>query len=88
MPQNADGQTIEPQVSEPSANPTSPAATAAPDPEDEPQLQRSVSQGLSAAPVREAPATEYPSPPAISIMASVPSSTAPASSSRRTTVAS
>src|SRR5271169_5900105 len=44
-PQNADGQTIEPQVSEPIANAASPAATIAPEPEDEPHVQQVVSQG-------------------------------------------
>ena len=58
MPQKAEGQMIEPQVSEPRANPTRPAATAAPEPEDDPQLQRPVSQGLRVAPVAEAQGTE------------------------------
>src|SRR5882724_3174188 len=53
MPQNEAGQTIDPQVSEPMANGTRPAATAAPDPDDEPQVQRSRFQGLRAAPVSE-----------------------------------
>src|SRR5262245_7769165 len=54
MPQNDDGQRIDPQVSEPMANGTSPADTAAPEPEEEPQVQRPSFQGLCAAPVREA----------------------------------
>jgi hypothetical protein len=58
MPQKAEGQMIEPQVSEPSANPRSPAPTAEPEPEDDPQLQRLVSQGLRVAPVAEAQGTE------------------------------
>ena len=41
MPQKADGVMIEPEVSEPMANATSPAATDAPGPEDEPPLQLS-----------------------------------------------
>ncbi len=40
-PQNADGQRIEPHVSVPIAKPTSPEATAAPEPDDEPPVHRS-----------------------------------------------
>ena len=53
-PQNDDGQRIDPQVSEPMANGTSAAATAAPAPDDEPHVQRSRFQGLWAAPVSDA----------------------------------
>src|SRR2546427_9339360 len=56
IPQNDEGQTIDPQVSEPTANGRSRADTAAPDPDDDPHVHRPVSQGLRAAPVREAPA--------------------------------
>src|SRR6185295_6173249 len=57
MPQKLDGQMIEPHVSEPRAKPVSAAATAAPEPDDEPQLHLPVSQGLRAAPVAEAHGT-------------------------------
>ena len=57
MPQKLDGQMIEPHVSEPSAKPTSAADTAAPEPDDEPQLHLPVSHGLRAAPVAEAHGT-------------------------------
>src|SRR2546425_7308190 len=87
-PQKEDGQRIDPQVSEPMANGTSADATAAPAPDDEPHVQRSRFQGLWAAPVSDASPFEYPSPPASSIIASLPSRTAPASRSLRTTVAS
>jgi hypothetical protein len=39
MPQNDAGVMMDPEVSEPMANGTSPAATAVPDPEDEPPAQ-------------------------------------------------
>src|SRR5439155_25211821 len=54
MPQNAEGQRIEPQVSVPIAKPTSPAATAAPEPDDEPPVQRSRFHGLRPGPLAEA----------------------------------
>ena len=47
---------IEPEVSEPMAKPTSPAATAAPGPDEEPPLQKAVFHGVRHAPVREASA--------------------------------
>ena len=56
MPQCADGQTIEPQVSEPSAKVARPPATMADEPDDEPQVQRVRSHGFLAAPVAEAAA--------------------------------
>ena len=56
IPQNADGQRIEPQVSVPIANPTRPAATAAPEPDDEPPVQRARSQGFRPGPLDEASA--------------------------------
>ena len=46
-PQNADGVRIEPDVSDPIANGTSPAATAAPGPLDEPPLQNLRFHGVS-----------------------------------------
>jgi hypothetical protein len=56
MPQKADGQMIDPHVSVPIANAASPAATIAPDPEDDPQVQHEVSHGFFAAPCSEAEA--------------------------------
>ena len=53
-PQKAAGQVIEPQVSEPMANGTSPAATAAAGPDDEPPAQRVRSHGVRHGPVSEA----------------------------------
>ena len=53
-PQYADGVPIEPDVSDPMANGTSPAPTAAPDPLDEPPDQRSVFHGLRPGPWRDA----------------------------------
>src|SRR5260370_10586915 len=50
-PQKALGVMMEPDVSEPSANVARPAATAMPEPLDEPPAQRVRSQGFSAAPV-------------------------------------
>ena len=55
-PQNAAGVTIEPEVSEPRANVTSPAATAAAEPLDDPPLQRVRSQGFNPGPVSDAEA--------------------------------
>src|SRR5689334_6098559 len=86
-PQKADGHTIDPQVSVPIANPASPAATIAPDPLDDPQVQHPSFHGFLAGPVRDADAYRYPSPPASSIIAAFPNRTAPASCSLRITVA-
>ena len=47
---------MEPDVSEPSENGTSPAATAAAEPLEEPPDQRERSHGFSPGPVSEAPA--------------------------------
>src|SRR5712671_5578410 len=55
-PQNAAGHTIEPQVSVPMAKPASPAATMAPEPEDDPQVQQLVFHGFFAGPCSEADA--------------------------------
>ena len=54
MPQYADGVTMDPDVSDPSANGTSPAATALPEPLDEPPDQHDVSQGFRPGPNNEA----------------------------------
>ena len=79
---------MEPQVSDPIAKPASPAATAAPEPLDEPPAQRLRSHGLCVAPAADALPNLYPVPPASSIMLSFPRRTAPASRKRATTVAS
>ena len=50
MPQKADGTRIDPLVSEPSARGTIPAATAPPDPPDEPPVIRAGSCGLREGP--------------------------------------
>ena len=50
MPQKEDGTRMEPLVSVPSENGTSPAATAAPLPPDEPPAERVRSWGLRVAP--------------------------------------
>src|SRR3954453_17897453 len=88
IPLNDDGHTIEPQVSVPIANAASPAETMAPEPEDEPHVQQPSFHGFFAAPLIEADAKRYPMPPASSIIAALPSSTAPACSSRLITLAS
>ena len=79
---------IEPEVSEPIANGTSPAATAAPGPLDDPPLQNFVFHGASPGPVNDASALLYPMPPASSTIASFATRIAPASRNRSTTVAS
>ena len=55
-PQNAAGVRIEPEVSEPMANVTSPAATAMADPLDDPPDQRVGSHGFKPGPVSDAEA--------------------------------
>lgn len=55
-PQKAAGVMIEPEVSEPIAYGTSPAATAAPGPLEEPPLQNAVFQGVRPGPVNDASA--------------------------------
>jgi hypothetical protein len=55
-PQYALGVRIDPEVSEPSANVTSPAATAAPGPLEEPPAHRERSHGFNVAPVSDAAA--------------------------------
>ena len=87
MPHQVVGQMMEPRVSLPMAHGAMPAETTAPDPLEEPQVQHSGFQGLRAGPVNEARPLEYPSPPANSIMAALPSSTAPAAFNFSTMVA-
>src|ERR1700722_19176879 len=82
QPQRVEGEEIDPSVSEPSAKPTQPAATALADPADDPLEPRAGFHGLRVRP-----------PNHLSPMASAPrenfaTSTAPASSRRWTTVAS
>src|SRR6266699_4040983 len=55
-PQNAEGQMMEPHVSVPIAKAARPAATIAPEPEDDPQVQQVVSQGFLASPCNDAEA--------------------------------
>ena len=84
------GQVIEPSVSVPMARGASPAATAAPEPEDDPPALRSRAQGL---PVRP-PTADHPDVERAERMFAhserlvVPRITAPASRSRRTSGAS
>src|SRR3984957_3219918 len=82
QPQRVEGEEIDPSVSEPSAKPTQPAATALAEPADDPLEPSAGFHGLRVRP-----------PNHLSPMASAPSvnlatSTAPASSRRWTTVAS
>src|SRR5260370_29147167 len=72
MPQNAEGQMIEPHGSVPIANAARPAATIAPEPEEEPQVQQVVSHGFLASPCSEAEANREPIPPPRSIMEASP----------------
>ena len=69
---------IEPRVSDPSAHGAKPAATTAPEPLDDPHVQQSVFHGFLHGPVSEALPFVYPNPPASSIIAAFPISTAPA----------
>jgi hypothetical protein len=55
-PQNAAGVMIDPDVSDPSANATVPAAVAAADPLDDPPDHRDLSQGFSPGPCSDAEA--------------------------------
>ena len=77
-----DGETIEPSVSVPIAKPTSPAAVAEPGPADEPLELCSMFHGLRVMPPNQS------SPFASAPIESFATSTAPASRSRSTTVAS
>src|SRR5438034_26962 len=65
-PQNDAGVTIDPDVSDPIANGTIPAATAAPGPLDDPPDHRVRSHGFSPGPVNDADANRHPPPPASS----------------------
>src|SRR5205085_8404776 len=85
MPHRAAGPRIEPPVSEPSAAGTSPAATAAPEPLDEPPVKCSRFHGLRAG--GQGRSKDGP-PCANSWVASLPVRTAPVSYSLRTAVAS
>src|SRR3989338_6907527 len=81
-PQRVQGETIEPQVSVPMAKPTSPAATAAAGPAEEPLEPSSVFHGLRVIP------PNHTSPQASAPTDSFAASTAPAASSFSTTAAS
>src|SRR5262249_56212887 len=84
-PQSEAGPRIDPPVSEPSATGTMPAATAAPEPDEEPPVKRARFQGLRAGGhgrSNEGPAC------AISWVASLPRSTPPASYTRLVALAS
>ncbi len=76
---------MEPPVSDPIAPKAIPDATAAPDPEDDPAVSRDRSHGLRAG--GQGRSNDVP-PIANSQVASLPSTTAPASRSSRTVVAS
>ena len=84
-PHSAAGWRIDPPVSEPRARGANPAATAAADPPDDPPGTRVVSCGLRVVPKAEVSVEE---PMANSSMLVLPMTTAPASASRVTTVAS
>ena len=83
-PQSAAGWRMEPPVSEPSESATSPAATAAAEPPEEPPGTRSVSQGLL---VRWKAELSVELPKANSSMLALPMGRQPASSMRWTQVA-
>ena len=85
MPHSAAGKRIDPPVSVPSAAGVSPAATAAPDPLEEPPVKCPMFQGLRAG--GQGKSKDGP-PCANSCVASLPSSTPPASWSRATAAAS
>src|SRR5262245_57541380 len=74
-PRNPDGARMEPAVRDPMARGTRPAATAAPEPLDDPPHHDFLSHGFRPGPVNEALACLYPIPPAISTMASFAAST-------------
>src|SRR6185295_15196475 len=85
MPHKPAGPRIEPPVSDPRLTGTKPAAIAAPDPDDEPPVKCAVFHGLRAG--GQGKSKEGP-PCANSWVASLPSSTAPASRSFFVVVAS
>src|SRR5215467_2533453 len=82
VPQRVEGEEIDPSVSEPMAKATQPAAVAEADPADDPLEPCFVFQGLRVIP------PNHLSPCANAPSVSLATSTAPASSSRFTTVAS
>src|SRR2546422_9583139 len=75
------GMRIDPPVSEPSAQGTMPAATAAADPPLEPPVNRATSQGL---PVRPQADTRLVPPAARSCWLGLPTTTTPAERTRET----
>src|SRR5438309_6928210 len=85
VPHIAEGIRIEPPVSDPSASGTIPAATAAADPPLDPPGMRSVAHGLRTGPNAE---FSLDDPIANSSQLVLPTTTAPAASSRATAVAS
>src|SRR5271168_4683116 len=78
---------IEPEVSDPRAKGTTPAATALAGPLEDPPDQCEVSQGFRPGPKSEADVVRYPPPPASSTMESFPMRMAPVLSSFCNTVA-
>src|SRR5205814_7280390 len=84
-PQSAAGWRIDPPVSDPSANVARPAATATADPPLDPPGLRSGAQGLRVGPNAE---FSFDEPMANSSQFVLPTTTAPAASSRATAVAS
>src|SRR5271170_4184019 len=87
IPHHDVGHIIEPRVSDPIAQGARAADTIAPEPLDDPHVQYFVFHGFLQAPVNEASPAEYPNPPASSIIAAFPISTAPARFSFSITVA-
>jgi len=83
VPVSAPGCRMEPPVSDPSERTTSPAATAAADPPDEPPGTRSRSHGLCVGPNAEFSVLD---PNANSSMLHLPMGSTPASTMRRTAV--
>ena len=79
---------MDPLVSDPNANGTRPAATALPEPLDDPPDQRVRSHGFRPGPNSEAAGKRYPPPPASSTIDSFPINSAPAFSSLSSAVAS
>ena len=83
MPQKADGPRIDPEVSDPMVAVTRPAAMAEPEPEDEPPVKWPSFHGLTAG----GNGRSLAGPPvANSCVASLPTSTMPASPRRAATV--
>ncbi len=82
MPQNDDGIRIDPPVSEPIASDTTPAATAAADPDDEPPAIRPSPQGFHTGPQAE---TSPVAPPPNSCWFVFATITAPAARNAATT---